>query len=324
MHLPTLVRHSATIAGMLSLLVAGSASATRFVRQEFTCPIGGEVFEASVLASTTTWGERPDGKPYGMLNGFPVVECPGNGFSIFKEEFTPEEIAILTPLIGSPSFQAMRESETPHYRVGWLMRTLGRPPAELANALLVASWESDGQPERKARYQREFVAATAKVPRSARDLWFGLNLRAANALRELRQFAEARNLLTEIQASGLWPKDEDQVEGARYLIDGLTLLIAEGNAYPEPTNLIPADIAVDRCSDQSAALSASEQIACASSPALAAKQNRLEYEQRQRDSDGEIGASSEADDADAEANQEAANAAADAAAAVMEVSTLRN
>lgn len=35
------------------------------VRQRMTCPIGGEAFTYNTTASYTTFGSRPDGKPYG-------------------------------------------------------------------------------------------------------------------------------------------------------------------------------------------------------------------------------------------------------------------
>lgn len=242
------------------------AQATTTIEQEFTCPVGGEKFASSVIASHTSWGQRPDGRRYGTLPIHPIVECPGNGFLLFEETFTPEDIAVLEPLVASAEYQAMRSAETPNYRVWWLRSKLARDPLDLTSSLLRASWESDHGIARKARYQAAFVAAATALQRTDADAqtWFWFNARAANALRELGRFDEAVALLDRIDRPDILPTDPDQREGARSLIDGLRKLVAEQNPAAEPANLIPPREAAIRCVVPQAALSASEQSACAS------------------------------------------------------------
>lgn len=259
------MRHALATALALAVLAHGSPlTATTSLPQTFTCPVGGETFEDDVIASRTTSGRRPDGRPYGSLEIVPLVECPGNGLVLFDNDFTADEIALLTPLVASARYQAMRQGETPHYRAWWLMRALGREPAVLAGTLLTASWESDRDRERKARYQNAFVEAAQAVPRSEAQDWFHYTVRAANALRELGRFEEAGARLDLLEASEAWPKDPDSREGARLLIEGLRALIAERNRHSEPTNLVPARVAARRCLDRAAELTASEGDACAS------------------------------------------------------------
>jgi hypothetical protein len=173
-------------------------------------------------------------------------------------------------------------------------------------ALLVASWEADGDPARKVRYQRAFLEAAAQIPPESEG-WFYTNLRAANALREIGEFSEAETLLMAIEASNAWPQDKDDREGVRHLLEGLRLLAAERNAHPEPTNLIPPMAAAERCMDETADPSPAEQAACRSPEYEKAIADRLAYATSQED--GEAGAPSlaaVAEEADALANMEAA------------------
>jgi len=247
---------------VLAAVGLAPASATTMFPQQFTCPMGGDVFEDYVIGSYSSFGQRPDGRAYGTLPVLPLVECPGNGFLLFEDAFTPEEIALLTPLVGSAEYQAMRQGETPHHRAWWLMRALGREPEQLASALLVASWESDDDLARRVWYQRAFLEATAGIAPDS-DGWLLYQLRAANALRELGQFGDASALLARIGASNAWPEDEDEREGARYLLEGLRPLVADRNPHPELTNLIPTMIAAERCMGETSALSPAERVACA-------------------------------------------------------------
>ena len=134
----------ATIVALL--LGAAPAGATTFAPKDFVCPVGGEAFTADMVASNSTFGARPDGKPYSPLPVVPRAECPGNGFVLFRPDFTPEEIAILSKVVASPEYQAMRASETQYYRTWVLMDAIDDDAIAQALNLLIASWESDDDP----------------------------------------------------------------------------------------------------------------------------------------------------------------------------------
>ncbi len=271
----------------LGLLLAATlapgrpAHATTMFPQKFTCPIGGEAFEDHVIGSYSSWGQRPDGRSYGTLPVFPIVECPGNGFLLFDREFTEEEIALLEPLVTGAEYQAMRASETQNYRVWWMMEKIGRDPLQRVSALLRASWETDPDPARKARYQAAFAAAAMALSMTEANAepWFWYNVRAANALRELGRFAEAEAQLARVEAA-TWPDDPDERDGAEYLIGGLRALIADRNPVAEPANLSPAEMAVARCTEETAALSPAERSACESDAVREAIARRAERNER--------------------------------------------
>ena len=53
------------------LLATGTAAVAGFpVTEERTCPIGGERFSFTTTASYSTWGARPDGKPFELKKRF--------------------------------------------------------------------------------------------------------------------------------------------------------------------------------------------------------------------------------------------------------------
>lgn len=260
----------ASIAAGFAALTGGPARATTMFEQDFTCPIGGEEFSSYSIGSYSSFGQRPDGRSYGTLPIFPLTECPGNGFLLIQDEYTEGELALLGETVASAEYQAMRTGETSYYRAWWLLGKIGADPYRLASVLLRASWEADSRPELKARYQAAFVnAALALDPAAGADSeWFWLNLRAANILREQGRFDEAQALLATLDRPGTLPNDPDELEGARYLIDGLKELAAEANPFNEPTNLIPAREASFRCVIDRDALTGAEARACADTEIL--------------------------------------------------------
>lgn len=253
-------------AGLMMCTVATPASATTFFEQEFTCPVGGEKFSSPVMGSNSYFGARPDGKPYSPMPVSPLVECPSNGFLLFDRTFTPAEVATLSEAVASPEYGTLRTAETQHYRAWWLMNRIDRDPYSRAAVLLQATWESDDDAARKARYQTAFVdAAKALDPTTSKDdAWFWLNLRAANALRELGRFDEGAALLAQIDQPDRLPTDADAKDGARKLIDGLRALTTERNRVAEPANLIPVELARERC--QANDLTTTERETCATVP----------------------------------------------------------
>lgn len=254
--------------GVAILLTSSQTIATTFFEEKFVCPVGGEKFTGLVIGSYTTWGQRPDGRPIGTLPVHPIVECPKNGMLLFDDSFTAPELQVLESVVPSAEYQAMRKTETPHYRVWWLMTKIGRDPYAQAWQLLQASWESDENWERKVRYQVAFVNHTAQLKRDDRptgkdkNLWFMYKLRTANALRELGHFDKALALLAELDKPEFLPADPEDAAGTKKYIENLKVLSKEGNPSPEPANMIPADSAAYRCELAGEGLTASERPVC--------------------------------------------------------------
>jgi hypothetical protein len=239
--------------------VTATARATAPAPQQMTCPIGGGSFTYTPPAPRPTTGTRPDGKPYGVTAPPALPECPDNGLVLYKE-YTPEEVAKLEPLVASPAFQALRESDAQYYRAYWLMKEMGLGPEESLWALLQASWQVEDKPELRSRYLTELIESSAKAAPNPADLnWVGMEAHAINALRELGRFDEARS---RIDMLSLQPLDvriptgaasDPAVQDARKrrtwlgFLKNLKAAIERKDSSLEPLDLIPRVVAIDRC-----------------------------------------------------------------------------
>jgi hypothetical protein len=269
------MRKLVLIAALLASAPLVPTSAGLPVTKSMTCPIGGGTFDYTTSASYTTFGTRPDGKPYGSWT-FPMAlpECPANGLVLYKD-YTPEEVAKLEPLVASEAYQALRQADTQYYRAYWLMKEMGLGPEAHLWALLQASWEADGKPELRARYQTELVEASAKVPLEPTSLnWVGMEARAVNALRELGRFDEALARLDKVPTAPLdvtipqGTSESAPVREAKQRRAWLTYLkelravIERKDVSPEPLDLIPSNVALGRCIDEAATLGEHQRAFC--------------------------------------------------------------
>lgn len=249
-----------TALAILSCLTT-PAQAGMPVNKAMTCPVGGEQFTYVTTSSYSTFGARPDGKPYGSWV-FPLQlpVCPKNGMTLYKHDFTPEEVARLTPLVTSDAYQALLQ-DTPYYRAAWLMEKMGyKDAATWAWSINQASWEADDNPALKARYQREFAERVAALPDNPDSkTWVAMQARAANAWRELGEFDRARASLAAISRDKLdlpEPQKNDRSETAKEarerrswlaFIDKLNIVIARGDRSSEPLDLLDAHTAAGLC-----------------------------------------------------------------------------
>ncbi|WP_202843629.1 hypothetical protein [Luteimonas saliphila] len=148
-----------SVAAILALAVP-RAEALTILTQEFTCPIGGEVFSQSMAGSGTQFGQDFDLRPYGPTAApWPLPVCPGNGFVMFKDEFSAGELQRLAAYVEGARYRGMvAEDEASYFRAAALMERLGMPVAERADALLKATWQAGTD---AARYRRYAAAALA-------------------------------------------------------------------------------------------------------------------------------------------------------------------
>lgn len=247
------IKHLVATASAISLALTtlSPAYGTTFFEVKKTCPVGGEKFKAYDIGSSTSWGQRPDGREYGTLPIWPLIVCPKNGFVIFDDEFSKDELKKLTEAVSSPEYKVMvQNDEARHFRAWWLATKIDRPLRQRVGLLMQASWDSDDIPERKQRYQQEFATLSAQLDlnKSTDTENFWLSLRGANALRELGKFENAMDRILLLKAAPSYPTEVDEKEGADLLIDGLSSLVKDRNAFNEPTNLVPKNIAEKRCS----------------------------------------------------------------------------
>lgn len=243
-------------AGLLLAGLGGTANAGTPYPVKMKCPVGGESFTFISTHSMSTWGRRPDGKPYASWEfPNPVPECPGNRLVMFKE-FSKDEIKALKPLLASEAYRALGD-ETTYYRIGWLAKALNVPDYDYPWLMLQASWQADGDEPRKARYQREYVAMVDAAPPGDPETWVNRQVRAVNAERELGQFDAATKRIAAIREDASWqaakPGDEarakNERDGILSFLDLEARAIARKDVSSEPLDLITPRIAADRCLD---------------------------------------------------------------------------
>lgn len=188
---------SSNLACLVLLLASAGACASTVVDIEVTCPIDGKRFTTETARSGTQFGMNLDLKPYGaIIAPWPVAKCPGNGFIVYKEDFTRAELARLRIFVSSDEYQALQKSETNYYLAAVLMKHIGAPLPEVAFGLLKATWEVEGD-SRYAKYAGEALTAfdlLAKSPPagSTPEQIASYQLLAGEMERRLGRFDEAR------------------------------------------------------------------------------------------------------------------------------------
>jgi hypothetical protein len=254
-------------AALAALLVAGPAAAGMPQTETMTCPIGGGSFSFTTTASYSTYGERPDGKPYGSWT-FPLAlpECTDNGLVLYKQ-YTPEEVARLEPLVASEGYQALRKEDTPYYRAYWLMKAMGLGPERYLWALQQAGWEAEAKPDLRKRYLGELAEASAAVPPRPADLnWIGMEGRAINALRELGRFDEALARLAKVPLAGLDSSGETPEAKSRRgwhtFFTAIKPVIERKDSSIEPLDMLPRSVAFGRCLDRADTLGEADKAYC--------------------------------------------------------------
>lgn len=264
---------------VLGLLVPSAAALAGIPYTETrTCPIGGERFPFTTTMSYSTWGARPDGKPFGSWE-FPLAlpDCPRNGLVVY-EEFSEADLARLRPLVASEEYQALRRrGDTTYYRAYWLMRRMDSPAPNTLWMLVQASWQVDGNPEMRRRYLEELVAA-APLLGEPRDVpTIAVRSRVINALRELGRFEEAAAMLEATPVDQIAPESSQVRSTAdwRGHYRNLARIIARRDASIEPIDMVPWRVGRERCEGEALArLDAQQQAICREIAAAAAAQQR--------------------------------------------------
>jgi len=152
------MRYLAALAIMF--ISAATAHAHTASRVDFTCPVDGTQFSELMTGSDTARGTRLDLRPIsisGMTFPWRVATCPTDGMILYKEDFTPEEIAILKDYLASPEYQKMLKEEAQYWVIAKLKEKLGEPLSKIRGSLLSATWQAPG--DKYEAYARETIRA---------------------------------------------------------------------------------------------------------------------------------------------------------------------
>jgi hypothetical protein len=236
-----MMKRNSTIAitGVFLLLAVNPAVAGQRIDREEICPIGGEKFvRADTISCFISGNKRFDLKSDTSCDWvkWPVI-CPSNGFPIYKEDFSPEEVKRLGAIVEGKGFQKARIGNVPSFMFYHLMKTLGENDAVLADALLPAIWDTTIENneglielilpetgEAFRRYEDNTVKFSERLPvylelaidHNKRALssmekhdqdWFKRQILAANFERRLGRFKAATKRLDDLSEDELAPDD---------------------------------------------------------------------------------------------------------------------
>ena len=191
----------------LAVLLAGwaaPAAAMTFMKVEHVCPIGGERFSAQEMGSGTAFGHFLDGRLHGAIQSpWPLVSCPGNGFVIYKDDYSADEIKRLTAVVESDEYQRMRGTETSYWLLARLFEAVDAPLKDRAGVLQSATWQAS--PEQYPRYVQAASTAVAQQCPDARaaadrdEPWLYCQMLLGEWERRLSRFDAARARFERLQ-----------------------------------------------------------------------------------------------------------------------------
>jgi hypothetical protein len=160
---------------------------------EFTCPIGGETFKQNQTSSGFQAGAMLDFKPYGAIHApWPLPTCPINGFVMFKNNFTSEELELLKPLIE----ESIYKQSSQHFRAFLMMQKLNAPLQQQFNMLLQAVWGGGLLYIPKAHELVSSLLANQTLDEKRK---VNFNLLKIEFERRQSKFVEAQNSLNELE-----------------------------------------------------------------------------------------------------------------------------
>lgn len=131
------------------------------------CPIDGQQFQYLAPNAPPSRELHLDMKPMDSTAPWPHPKCPGNGFVLYKRDFSDSEIAKLREFVLSNQYRSLSEIHPTRYLEAVLRKQLGESPYAVAWSLVQASWEAYSDPVRYQQYAEEALAAYDAIPLQA-------------------------------------------------------------------------------------------------------------------------------------------------------------
>lgn len=180
-----------------------SASALTMHTEEVTCPIDGVTFRTQVVYSSTTVGRMLDLRPVGAtVSPMPRPVCPGNGFVMYKDKFTAEEIDKLRTIVASDAYKAARRENTDYFMIGFMFERMEPKPDPFAAGYiyLQALWETKNDADAQRQRYRALILEKLAIylqttEPSASDKWWSAHLISAEIERQSGLFDKASQRL---------------------------------------------------------------------------------------------------------------------------------
>lgn len=186
---------------LIALMMSQHTWAHTSMVLEFTCPIGGETFKQRVDASGMTYGMRTNMRPIGRLIAPPSLTiCPSNGFVMFKQTFTPEELAKFERVVQSQQYQDIVQHSSSYFAWGRMMELADEhhDSYQMMWIFLKASWQRNNDELRQKILMYADKALVENTFRNVKDK-LSVQILRGEMLRQLQRFDEAQAWFEQLQ-----------------------------------------------------------------------------------------------------------------------------
>lgn len=202
----------------------------------YTCPLGGEKFEALSLGTHSKFGGHLDWEPVSYMDfPTPLAICPSNGFIISKSDYTDDELKKIQTIIESEAYKTLYEGKHASYYLFAKLQELRQiPDIDLWWLTLQATWEADKCGDQK-KYKMYVLETIKEGKKSLETLneddnkFWTLNIVIPNLYRRLGEFEKAQKWL---ETFGDKTPKEDEIFSIDYFkraIETLTEEIEKNN-----------------------------------------------------------------------------------------------
>ena len=196
----------------LLLALSTSASAIRLRNVEYTCPIGGEKFTAFIDATGYFSSGFIDTRPFTrFVTPIELPQCPSNKFVMFKDEFSPDELAKFERVVSSAEYQQIDARSPQFFALGRMMELAGenQDAWQMMIIFLKANWQSHDHHEPSQRKTLEYAdKVLANKKKISRYDALSTQILRGKMLRLLGRFDEAKRVLTALQKNPAVRQDE--------------------------------------------------------------------------------------------------------------------
>lgn len=234
-----MVRAAAITAATMAagtMLASHNATASTSYEITVTCPIDGQTFTTTMLGSYFQSGMRLDFKPVGaLITPYPYAVCPGNGFVMYKDTFSNEEIGSLRTIVLSDEYRRLRAENTDYFMVAYMKQRLGASQYDLGNTYLRASWEAERLALGRVDEYRELALAafdkSLSGKRSHTEEWWTATVLATEMDRLLGRFGAVELRISKLPLAEM---------GATY--PGLRIMLDQIRKHAQQRNSAPAQL----------------------------------------------------------------------------------
>lgn len=195
----------------------------------YVCPLGAKKFEALRMGTHSEWGKQYDLKPIGSANyPRPLPVCPSNGFVMYQEKFSDDELAAIEAIISEPEYQEIHSQNTGHFLLAYIWEKLGKSSYDPWWLYLQASWEADdcdvALHQKYMQITRKLMVERLETQELDEDEQLTMDILIANFDRRLGNFQVAKERLG--KAFGLSDPDLAKI-GEEYRLELLRFVEEE-------------------------------------------------------------------------------------------------